>query len=52
MRGDGVEGIKRCRHDLSSDGVKNLATASGRGKLKDDLESSTWRQRQDFKATP
>ncbi|GJY98876.1 hypothetical protein Tco_0516306 [Tanacetum coccineum] len=51
-RGDGVAGIKRRRRDLSSDGVRNLATASGRGRLKEDLESSTWRRRQDFKATP
>ncbi|GJW65469.1 zf-CCHC domain-containing protein [Tanacetum coccineum] len=28
-RGDGVAGIKRRRHDLSSDGVRNLATTSG-----------------------
>ncbi|GJS50508.1 hypothetical protein Tco_0623870 [Tanacetum coccineum] len=33
-RGDGVAGIKRRRHDLSSDGVRNLAMASGRGRLK------------------
>ncbi|GKA43047.1 hypothetical protein Tco_0735707 [Tanacetum coccineum] len=33
-RGDGVVGIKRRRRDLSSDGVRNLATASGRGRLK------------------
>ncbi|GJS20165.1 putative reverse transcriptase domain-containing protein [Tanacetum coccineum] len=33
-RGDGVAGIKRLRHDLSSDGIRNLATASGRGRLK------------------
>ncbi|GKA18215.1 hypothetical protein Tco_0698052 [Tanacetum coccineum] len=51
-RGDGVAGIKRRRRDLSSDGVRNLATASGRDRLKEDLESSTWRRRQDFKATP
>ncbi|GKB10867.1 hypothetical protein Tco_0844790, partial [Tanacetum coccineum] len=50
--GDGVAGIKRRRSDLSGDGVRNLATASGRGQLKEDLESSTWRRRQDFKATP
>ncbi|GJS62354.1 hypothetical protein Tco_0657138, partial [Tanacetum coccineum] len=43
-RRDGVTGIKRRRRDLSSDGVRNLATASGRGRLKEDLESSTWRQ--------
>ncbi|GJY89470.1 hypothetical protein Tco_0504666 [Tanacetum coccineum] len=28
---DGVAGIKRCRRDLSSDGVKDLATTSGHG---------------------
>ncbi|GKD20504.1 hypothetical protein Tco_1222207 [Tanacetum coccineum] len=52
MAGDGVAGIKRRRRDLSSDGVRNLVTASGRGRLKEDLESSTWRRRQDCKATP
>ncbi|GKD10174.1 hypothetical protein Tco_1189859 [Tanacetum coccineum] len=30
-RGDGVAGIKRRRRDLSSDGVRDLAMASGRG---------------------
>ncbi|GJR37408.1 hypothetical protein Tco_1213092 [Tanacetum coccineum] len=40
--GDGVTGIKRRRRDLSSDGVRNLAMTSGRGQLKEDLESSTW----------
>ncbi|GJR53318.1 hypothetical protein Tco_1403839 [Tanacetum coccineum] len=44
VRGDGVAGIKRRRRDLSGDGVRNLATASGRGRLKEDLESSTWRR--------
>ncbi|GJT15160.1 hypothetical protein Tco_0873866 [Tanacetum coccineum] len=39
--GDGVTGIMRRRRDLSSDGVRDLATASGRGRLKEDLESST-----------
>ncbi|GJS78565.1 zinc finger, CCHC-type containing protein, partial [Tanacetum coccineum] len=39
-RGDGVIGIKRCRRDLSSDDVRDLAMASGRGRLKEDLESS------------
>ncbi|GJQ93625.1 hypothetical protein Tco_0004764 [Tanacetum coccineum] len=48
LRGDGVAGIKRHRRDLSSDGVRNFATVSGRGRLKEDLESSTWRRRQDF----
>ncbi|GJV01018.1 MAK10-like protein [Tanacetum coccineum] len=28
--GDGVAGFKRCRRDLSSDGVEDLTTASGR----------------------
>ncbi|GJX99982.1 hypothetical protein Tco_0357001 [Tanacetum coccineum] len=50
--GDDVAGIKRRRRDLYGDDVRNLATASGRGRLKEDLESSTWRRRQDFKATP
>ncbi|GJZ32798.1 hypothetical protein Tco_0578234 [Tanacetum coccineum] len=40
-RGDGVAGIKRRRRDLSRDGVRDLATVSGRGRLKEDLESST-----------
>ncbi|GKF69458.1 hypothetical protein Tco_0202515, partial [Tanacetum coccineum] len=40
-RGDDVAGIKRHRRDLFSDGVKDLATASGHGRLKEDLESST-----------
>ncbi|GKC98608.1 hypothetical protein Tco_1168883, partial [Tanacetum coccineum] len=40
-RGDDVAGIKRRRRDLSNDGVRYLVTASGRGRLKEDLESST-----------
>nr|GFA55220.1 copia-type polyprotein [Tanacetum cinerariifolium] len=44
--------IKRRRHDPSSDGVRDLAIASGRGQLKEDLESSTWRWRQDYNVTP
>ncbi|GJW27570.1 protein FAR1-related sequence 11 [Tanacetum coccineum] len=51
VAGDGVAGIKRRRRDLYSDGVRNLATTSGRGRLKEDLESSTWRLCQDYKAT-
>ncbi|GJY54782.1 hypothetical protein Tco_0446446 [Tanacetum coccineum] len=43
-RGYGVAGIKRRHRDLSSDGVRDLATASGRGRLKEDLESSTYTQ--------
>nr|GEY56481.1 hypothetical protein [Tanacetum cinerariifolium] len=39
--GDDVTSIKRRRHDQSSDGVKIMATASGSGRLKEDLESST-----------
>ncbi|GKD51359.1 hypothetical protein Tco_1280335 [Tanacetum coccineum] len=48
MRGDGIAGIKRRRRDLYGDGVRNLAMASGHGRLKEDLESSTLRRRQDF----
>ncbi|GKB67689.1 hypothetical protein Tco_0929101 [Tanacetum coccineum] len=40
-RGDGVAGIKQCRRDLSSNDVRYLATASGRGRLKEDLEPFT-----------
>ncbi|GJY79108.1 hypothetical protein Tco_0484909 [Tanacetum coccineum] len=40
-RGDGVASIKQRRRDLISDGVWNLDTTSGRGRLKEDLESST-----------
>ncbi|GKE41105.1 hypothetical protein Tco_1464510, partial [Tanacetum coccineum] len=40
-RGDGVASIKRRRHDPSSDGVRDLVTESGRGRLNKDLESST-----------
>nr|GEX57956.1 zinc finger, CCHC-type [Tanacetum cinerariifolium] len=52
VAGDGVVGIKRRCRDLSSDGFRNMATSSGRGRLKEDLKSSTWRRRQDYKATP
>nr|GEV38290.1 hypothetical protein [Tanacetum cinerariifolium] len=40
-REDGVTSIKRRRRDLFSDDVWNLETASGCGRLKEDLESST-----------
>ncbi|GKA63064.1 hypothetical protein Tco_0762670, partial [Tanacetum coccineum] len=40
-RGDGVASIKRRRRDLFINGVWNLETASGHGRLKEDLESST-----------
>ncbi|GJY99233.1 hypothetical protein Tco_0516663 [Tanacetum coccineum] len=39
--GDSVAGIKRRHRDLSSDGVRDLVTASGRGRHKEDQESST-----------
>ncbi|GJU03256.1 ribonuclease H-like domain-containing protein [Tanacetum coccineum] len=52
VAGDGVASIKRRRRDQSSDDVRIMVTASGRGRLKDDLESSTWRRHQDCKATP
>ncbi|GKA75250.1 hypothetical protein Tco_0781628 [Tanacetum coccineum] len=45
VAGDDVRGIKRRRCDVSSNGVRNFTTASGRGRLKEDLESSTWRRR-------
>ncbi|GJT51673.1 hypothetical protein Tco_0977830 [Tanacetum coccineum] len=38
LRGDGVTGIKRRRRDLSGKGVRNLATALGRGRPKETLE--------------
>ncbi|GJU33349.1 hypothetical protein Tco_1176938 [Tanacetum coccineum] len=41
---DGVAGIKH-RRDISIDDIRNLATASGRARLKEDLESSTWPRR-------
>ncbi|GJS43556.1 replication protein A 70 kDa DNA-binding subunit B [Tanacetum coccineum] len=41
-RGDGVTGIKRRRRDLTSDGVVDLMTASGRNRLKPNLEDLTW----------
>ncbi|GKF72544.1 hypothetical protein Tco_0208658, partial [Tanacetum coccineum] len=50
-RRDSVAGIKRRHRDPSSDGVRDLATASGRSQLNEDLESSTWRRRQDYNAT-
>ncbi|GKD60524.1 hypothetical protein Tco_1298033 [Tanacetum coccineum] len=40
--GDGVASIKRLHRDLSSDGVEDLTTVSGRNRLKSDLEDSTW----------
>ncbi|GJT97056.1 hypothetical protein Tco_1092574 [Tanacetum coccineum] len=40
-RRDGVAGLKRRRRDLSSDGVRDLVTASRCGRLKEDQESST-----------
>ncbi|GJS50533.1 ribonuclease H-like domain-containing protein [Tanacetum coccineum] len=48
VRGDGVAGIKRRRRDLYGDGVRNFATALGLGRIKEDLEPSTWRRRRDF----
>ncbi|GJX14982.1 hypothetical protein Tco_0206740 [Tanacetum coccineum] len=42
-RGDGIATIKQRRHDIHGDGVRDSATASGRGRLKVDLEPSTWR---------
>ncbi|GJW45178.1 hypothetical protein Tco_0073977 [Tanacetum coccineum] len=39
--GDGVASIKRRCRNPSSDSVRDLVTASGRGQLNEDLESST-----------
>ncbi|GKE54530.1 zinc finger, CCHC-type containing protein [Tanacetum coccineum] len=44
VRRDGVADIKQRRRDLSFDGVRNLAMTSGRGRIKEDLASSTWRR--------
>ncbi|GJT43997.1 mutator type transposase [Tanacetum coccineum] len=44
--------IKRRRQDLHRDDVRDPTTTSGRGRLKEDLESSTWRRRHNFKAMP
>ncbi|GKB82370.1 zinc finger, CCHC-type containing protein, partial [Tanacetum coccineum] len=44
VHGDGVAIIKRWRQDLHRDGVRDLATASGRDRLKEDIESSMRRQ--------
>ncbi|GKC96117.1 hypothetical protein Tco_1161559, partial [Tanacetum coccineum] len=52
QRGDGVTIIKRRRQDLHRDGIRDPATASRRGRLKVDLESSTWRWRHNSKVTP
>nr|GEW03823.1 hypothetical protein [Tanacetum cinerariifolium] len=51
-RGDGVTCIERCCPDLFCDGVWILATTSQHSRLKVDLEPSTWRRRQEHKATP
>nr|GEV32057.1 transposase, Ptta/En/Spm, transposase, Tnp1/En/Spm-like protein [Tanacetum cinerariifolium] len=50
--GEGVTSIKRRRRDLSGDGIRDLVTVSGCDGLKEDLESSTYRRRQDYKTTP
>ncbi|GJS75853.1 putative reverse transcriptase domain-containing protein [Tanacetum coccineum] len=50
--GDGIATIKRRRHDIHGDDVRDSSTVSGRGRLKVDLEPSTWRRRQKYKATP
>ncbi|GJR87551.1 putative reverse transcriptase domain-containing protein [Tanacetum coccineum] len=50
--GDDVAGIKRHCRNLFGDDVKKMMTTSDVANLKEDLESSTWRRRQDFKATP
>nr|GEX24211.1 hypothetical protein [Tanacetum cinerariifolium] len=42
--GDGVVGFKRRRQDFYGDIIMDLMTASGRSRLKLDLEESTWRR--------
>ncbi|GKG34045.1 hypothetical protein Tco_0434204, partial [Tanacetum coccineum] len=39
-RGDGLASIKRCRHDLRSDGIRTLVTSSKHGRPKGTLEDS------------
>ncbi|GJT16430.1 hypothetical protein Tco_0875136 [Tanacetum coccineum] len=50
-REDGVTITKRRLWDFHIDGVTDLATVSERNRLKVDLESSMWRQRQGFNTT-
>nr|GEV90446.1 hypothetical protein [Tanacetum cinerariifolium] len=50
LAGDGVASVTRRCHDQSSNGIKIMETTSGRGRLKEDLESSTWRRHQERKA--
>ncbi|GKB20260.1 hypothetical protein Tco_0854183 [Tanacetum coccineum] len=49
--GDSAASIKRCRHDLSGDGVWTLATTSQRSRLKVNLKPSTWQRHQEHQAT-
>nr|GEX88932.1 ribonuclease H-like domain-containing protein [Tanacetum cinerariifolium] len=49
--GDDAATIKRQRHDIHGEDIKDLVMASGRSQLKVDLEPSTWQRRQDYKAT-
>ncbi|GJY89063.1 hypothetical protein Tco_0503691 [Tanacetum coccineum] len=50
-RGDDVASIKQRRCDLQSDGVKDFVMALEHSRLKEDLESSTWRWRHGLKET-
>ncbi|GJU48078.1 hypothetical protein Tco_1217633 [Tanacetum coccineum] len=43
---EGVPSIKRRRRDLQSNGVKDFVTELERSRLKEDLESSTWRRQE------
>ncbi|GJX38547.1 hypothetical protein Tco_0251850 [Tanacetum coccineum] len=51
-QGGDIAIIKRRHQGVPRDGIRDPATASGRGRLKEDLESSTWRWHHKFKATP
>nr|GEW35569.1 hypothetical protein [Tanacetum cinerariifolium] len=48
VAGDGVASIKRRCRDQSRDDVRIMDMASGYGRLKEDLESSTWRRPNSF----
>nr|GEW49186.1 putative reverse transcriptase domain-containing protein [Tanacetum cinerariifolium] len=52
LAGDGVASIKRRHRKQSSEGVRIMAMALGRGRLKEDLKSSTWRRHPEHKAKP
>nr|GEX04596.1 MAK10-like protein [Tanacetum cinerariifolium] len=44
---DSVATIKRRRHDIHGNDIRDSATVSGHGRLKEDLEPSTWQRCQE-----